>query len=108
MTEILSLSLGLTLLIELAVSLLSGLRRWDLLLVAAVNLLTNPLVVLWHYCTAASGVWIATVLPELAAVTVEALLFRKLGSQIRRPVLLSVCINLVSYGSGALISLLWR
>ena len=48
MIEIFALSLGLTLLIEMPVALLWGLRRRELVTVLAANLMTNPLAVALH------------------------------------------------------------
>ena len=48
MIEIFAASLGLTLLIELPIAYLWGLRKRELLTVLAANLMTNPLAVALH------------------------------------------------------------
>lgn len=105
MAEILALSLGLTLVFELLYGWLWGVKGRDILLIAGMNVLTNPLVVLWHYSTQAHGLVISTILPELTAVAVEALLLCRFGRRIRKPVLLAMCINVFSYFVGILINI---
>ena len=104
----LGLSLGLTLLFEVPFAALWGLRRRDLSLCVLVNVLTNPIVVLctllWRSYIPYSDVLPVAVL-EIAAIVTEGLLYRKLGEQIRRPLLFSVCANALSYGLGLLINL---
>lgn len=48
MIEIFALSLGLTLLIEVPIAYLWGLRKGELLTVLAANVMTNPLAVALH------------------------------------------------------------
>ncbi len=94
------LSLALTLLVELAVALIWGLRGRDLGLCALVNVLTNPAVVLLHSLFPAPPV---TLLLEGAAVAVEALYYRRYGAHISRPWRLSLTANALSFGIGLLI-----
>ena len=103
----LGLSLGLTLLFELPFAFLWGLRKGDITLCILVNVLTNPIVVL---CTLLWRAFVpypdrpAVAFLELAAVITEGLLYRDLGEHIRRPVLLSLCANALSYSLGLLIN----
>ncbi len=105
----LAISLVLTLICELAYALFWGVRdRHDLLLNAAVNVLTNPIVVFVYYC-----VWFyrppirqgaVTLVMEILAVVTEALLYRKFARTIRRPWLFALSANAFSYGLGELIN----
>ncbi len=97
------ISLGLTLLLELAVALLWRVRRLDLALVVLVNALTNPLVVLTHGMLLPYGVLVHTVLPEFFALAVEALIYCRLENNIRRPVLFAIAANGFSYTTGLLL-----
>ena len=106
MTEILLISLGMTLVLELAYAWLWGVKGKDFIVITVMNILTNPLVVLWHHYTADRGIWINTVLPELAAVIAEVLLLMRFGKPVQKPVSLGICINLFSYFVGFIINLL--
>ncbi len=97
----LSLSLLLTLAIELGFALLWGLRRRDLLLCALVNILTNPVVVLMYLLIrrpCAVAVW------EGLAVAIEGWHYRRYGRQIRRPCLFSLLCNVLSFFLGLVIN----
>lgn len=96
MLKTLVLSLLLTLLLEEALALLWGLRgRRELILVALVNCLTNPPVVLLYHA------FHLPALPlELAAMAVEWLCYRAFSGQLRRPLAFSVCANAFSFGAG--------
>lgn len=104
MTERLALSLTLTLIIELVYALGWKVRGRDLWIIALMNVLTNPLVVLWNAWTSDEGYLISTLLPELAAVVVEAVMLKKCGRNISYPILLAVCINTFSYVLGCIIN----
>lgn len=106
MIEALLPSLLLTQLFELPFAWLWGAKKKDLLVVLLMNVLTNPLVVIWHYCTWEQGYLICTVLPELAAIVIEAILLRKFTKNTPYPVLLGVMINLFSYSAGVVLSFL--
>ena len=106
MIEKFALSLALTLFFELAYAAFWGLRGRDQLLVAGMNVLTNPLVVLWYSLTAGSGFLISTLLPELIAVAAEAWLLCRFGKNVTKPILLAVCINAFSYTLGLLVNYL--
>lgn len=109
MLESLLLSLGLTLLFEISLALLLGLRkRKDFLLVALVNTVTNPPLVLILNLLQRQDPRLITVpiilLLELGAVTVEWLLYRR-GLEYRKlpPLVLSLILNTLSYLGGLLI-----
>lgn len=107
MNLILSLlvSLALTLVFELLFALLWGVGRRDLPLVALVNVLTNPAVVLCHALAAAylpALILPATALLELGAVAVEGWLYAGRG-EIRFPWAFSLCANLFSFTIGLLL-----
>ncbi len=104
MVERLALCLVLTLIFELGFALAWGAGKKNLLLLILVNVLTNPLVVLWHDSHIENTYFLSTLLPEVCAVIVEAVLLKAFGKQIRYPVLLAVCMNIFSYSVGVLIS----
>ncbi len=103
----LALSLFLTLLIELLAALIFGLRSpKDFLLVALVNLLTNPPLVLILDLVFLTGPvpWYLIAALELAAVLTEGLLYRKRLNYTRiHPLLLSLLLNGISYIGGLLL-----
>lgn len=107
MLTILAVSLALTLLLEEGFALCWGLRgRRELTVVALVNVLTNPAVVLSYYT--AVGLWRWPAAPvtaglECAAVAVEWLCYRACSEQLRRPFLFALLANAFSYGAGALL-----
>ncbi|MBE6950939.1 MAG: hypothetical protein E7451_06340 [Ruminococcaceae bacterium] len=97
MLEIFSVSLLLTLAIELPIAYLWGLRGRELVTVAVANVMTNPLAVALH-------LWGIPQLPiELGVVLAEgaaySLHFEK------KPVLLAIISNALSWGIGILIQL---
>lgn len=106
----LGVSLGLTLLFEIPFAALWGLRKRDLSLAVLVNLLTNPVVVLctllWRAYVPCPD-WPIVAVLEIAAVVTEGLIYRDLGEHIRKPILLSVCANAMSYALGLLINLIF-
>ena len=110
MLKILAVSLALTLVFEEAFALAWGLRgRRELGLVALMNCLTNPPVVLLYYT--AAGLWhwnaiLSAVVLEAAAVAVEWRCCRAYSEQVKRPFLFALFINLFSYGAGCAINLL--
>lgn len=106
MAEIFALSLGLTLVFELGYAWLWGVTGKDFFLVIIMNILTNPLVVAWHYSTQNMGLLISTVLPELCAIATECVLLSVFGKNIQKPVKLGIFINIFSYFTGVLINLL--
>ena len=106
MIEALLPSLMLTQLFELPFAWLWGAKKKDRLVVLLMNILTNPIVVLWHYSTWELGYLVCTVLPELAAIVTEAILLRKFAKNTPYPVLLGIFINLFSYSAGVVLSFL--
>jgi hypothetical protein len=106
--EALLISLGLTLLIELVFALLFRVRSMrGLALVALVNLMTNPAVVLLHRLltdrTALPEVLIIALL-EAAAFLIEALYYKYNAEEIFHPFLFSLGANALSFFGGILLS----
>lgn len=106
MIEALLPSLLLTQVFELPFAWLWGAKKKDLIVVLLMNVLTNPLVVMWNYSTWDLGFFVCTVLPELAAIVTEAILLRKFTKVTPYPVLLGVMINLFSYSAGVVLNFL--
>lgn len=106
----LALSLALTLLLELSAAAVFGLRRPKaLLLVALVNILTNPIVVLTLnlslFFTGESPSWLLMAGLEIAAFLTEGFLYRnRLTWKYRDPFLLSLILNTISFFGGLLLS----
>ena len=105
MVETLLTSLGLTLLLELCYAWLWGVKGTDCLIILLMNILTNPPVVLWHCEFQELSIWMNTVFPELAAICVEIFLLIKFGKQIKKPVMLGICINVFSFFAGFVLNL---
>lgn len=100
-------SLVWTELFELIMAALWGIREErDLILVLLGNLLTNPLVVFFHYLARHQGrstdgfVFIL----EIGAVLIEGLIYDKAGRDISYPYFFSICANIFSYALGMLLS----
>lgn len=94
------ISLGLTLLFELAVALCFGLGSRDrLILVILANILTNPAAVWLHW-----AVGIPQIPIEIVVVLTEYYVYRKF--YIPRPLLFSLAANGVSWGLGLILQLL--
>lgn len=108
MLTALAVSLLLTLLLEGGFALAWGLReRRELALVALVNCLTNPPVVLLYHTAVGLLHWspaVATAVLECGAVAAEWLCYRAFSQQVRRPFLFSLLANLLSYGTGCAIN----
>lgn len=95
MIEIFTMSLGLTLLFELPIAYLWGLRKRALLTVLAANLMTNPLAVALHLMGIPQiPIEIGVVLAEGAAYSLH---FEK------RPWLLALVSNAISWGIGLML-----
>ena len=107
MLNTLLVSLGLTLLLEGLYGLIWRLRTGrDWLLLAAVNVVTNPIVVVLYSCV--SGHWAFVAVLEAAAVLAEWLAYRKWGRDVRPAFLFSLCANCFSFFSGLLLNyFLW-
>lgn len=106
MLKILAVSLLLTLLFEGGFALLWGLRgKRELTLIALVNILTNPAVVLAHHTAVGRFGWPqvpVTAVLELGAVLVEGWWLDRCSEQIGRPFLFAWLANGFSYGLGLL------
>ncbi len=106
----LAVSLGLTLVLELAFAAVVGVRtKRDLLLVCAVNVATNPPAVFSYWvCTAYMFCQpvLLTIGIEAAVIFIEAYLYKRY-SGIRRPFLFAVTANLLSFGIGAILNILF-
>ena len=95
MLEIFALSLGLTLLFEVAVAYFWGLRGRDLLTILAANLMTNPLAVALHLAG------IPQIPIEIGVVIAEGFAY-SLHFE-KRPWLLALVSNAISWGLGLLL-----
>lgn len=108
MLTILAVSLLLTLAAEEIFALAWGLRgRRELGLVALVNCLTNPPVVLLYYTATRWRGWDpvpVTLVLEAAAVLTEWRCYRACSEQVKRPLLFALLINVFSYGVGCIIN----
>ncbi len=102
----LSSALLLTLAVEVPVCMLMGLRKKELLIVLLANVMTNPAVnvlyLLGKLYTPLPVFAVIAVL-EVAAVVVEWIVYRLL-TEARRPFLVSLVANAVSYGTGLIIT----
>lgn len=102
------LSFALTLLFELGLALLVGLRKpKDLLLAFLVNAATNPPLVLFLnlFSTYMSPPWYLILSLEGCVVIAEWFLYRKRLEYVRiHPLLLSLLLNTVSYVGGLILS----
>ena len=100
-----AVSLGLTLLLELPVAYYWGLRsHHDLTVAVLVNVLTNPAVVLLNGLLSATPWWAVQLPLEAAAIAVEGFCYCHCGEDVRRPYLLSLCANCISYGAGLVLN----
>lgn len=110
MLKILAVSLLLTLIFEEVFAWTWGLRgKRELGLVALVNCLTNPPVVLLYHTAAGFRHWnaaLVTAVLEIAAVVVEWFCYRAFSEQVKKPLLFALLINLFSYGAGCAVNLL--
>ena len=105
-----ALSLGLTLILELAVALLCRLRGRDLLLVILVNILTNPAVVYLDMSCGAlfpNGRDLWQIPLELAAIAAEGFCYARFAADVRRPWMFALVANVFSYSCGLLIQTLF-
>ena len=98
------ISLVLSLVLELLMALLWGVRGWrDILLVALVNFMTNPPVVLTHNLIRLETPLAFTLALEAAVVALEGLCYKLSGRTIKRPFLFSLSANAFSYLTGLLL-----
>ena len=96
MLKIFALCLGLTLLLELPVAYLWGLRGRALLTVAVANVMTNPLAVALHLCG------IPQIPIELGVVIAEGFAYSLHFG--KRPLSLAIVSNAVSWGIGLVLN----
>jgi CHASE2 domain-containing sensor protein len=106
----LGMSLLLTLVLELCIGYLYGIReKKDFVLLALVNILTNPLVVMSYYLVVhyshINRIAIVIVL-ELSAILTEGYYYRTYGKTFSHPMLFALCANLFSFSIGQLLNTL--
>ena len=99
----------LTILIEVILAFILGIRKGDTLIVILVNIMTNPLVVsLPIFMLVRFGTTyriITLVILELLTIFVEGLVYSKtLNFKKINPYILSLILNIVSYGLGEIIN----
>ena len=110
MIKILLISLSLTIIIELIVSLLLGIRETqDIKVVVLANCITNPVVVFIANCIYVLNYnllyTITVAILEILAVTIEFLIYRNyLKYNKKSPLLISIVNNVVSFSLGLIIS----
>jgi len=108
--NVFGVSLLLTLALEGLFAYVWGLRRRrELAVVALVNILTNPPVVLLYYTFAAFSGWnplLVKAVLELTAVAVEWFYYRTCSEDLKRPFLFALLANAFSYGVGCIINAL--
>lgn len=110
MIESLIVSLFLTLVIELTVSIIIGIReKYDIKVVICANVCTNPVVVyIANLIILLNNIKLyilAVAILEISAVIVEFLIFKKyLKFNKISPFLISLLNNVISFGLGLVIS----
>ena len=102
-----------TLLIEVSLALMLGVRGWDNVeKVILINILTNPVLVtilflLNRIQADITAIYILQFFLEIAVVILEGMYYkRRLRKMRMNPFLLSAVLNAVSYGAGLALSLL--
>lgn len=101
----LALSLGLTILLEFLFAFLWRIDKRYFRLVAAVNILTNPIVVGCHIITRLYfpyALTYVTVVLEVLAIVAEGIIY-KWRSDMKFPMLFSLCANAFSYSVGVVL-----
>ena len=96
------LSLLLTLIFELLVAVVFGLKGKDLLLVLLVNILTNPAAVLFSIMTGNRRV--VQLFIEAVVILTEGWYYKKYSSKIKSGFAFSVIANIISYGLGLVLN----
>ena len=105
-------SLFLTIIIEVMVSFLLGIKsKKDILIVILVNICTNPVLVYITNCTLLFSnlnmkiYYITVMIMEFGVIITESLLYKKyLKYKDKSPLTISLINNTISYGIGFLIS----
>ena len=85
-------------------------KREDIGLIALANLMTNPAVVYLSLLTKAlrPGLYpAAAAVTELLAVLAEGYAYKRRAAKIARPMLFSLCMNALSFGTGLVIKLIF-
>ncbi|MDO4543043.1 MAG: hypothetical protein Q4C01_00705 [Clostridia bacterium] len=103
--SILGISLGLTLVLELAYAWFCKVRGKDLLLITLVNLITNPVAVLITLLFRNKVAWIELPI-EVGVVFLEFALLKGFAKKVERPFWLSLGMNCFSYGAGLIVSII--
>ncbi len=109
MIQSLVISLFLTLVIELSIALIIGIKeKNDIKVVICANVCTNPVVVyivnLVYYFDALKYLGIAIAVLEISAFITEALIYKKyLKYNNITPFAISFLCNLISYGTGVIL-----
>ena len=102
------ISLGITIILELAFALIFKVRRvHDLLLIVVVNIITNPAVVLLHYLLvqrAGLPQILVVILLETTAILVEGFYYKRYAENVNKPFVFSLGANAFSYFTGLLIN----
>jgi len=103
----LAVSLPLTIVLEAGFFLLIGKRdKKDLLLLLLVNVITNPIVVLFYWLTVFYTNFNARfiLIPlEIFAILTEGYYYKKHGNSFNRPYFFSFSANMISFGVGEMI-----
>lgn len=110
----LGISLLLTLILEIVFFLVvqAMVKRYntkDLILVAMVNILTNPVVVLlnWLAVLYTNFDRVTIIVPlELGAILIEGFIYAKCGKRFKQPYIFSLGANVFSFGVGLLIQMI--
>lgn len=102
------ISLGITIVLELAFAFFFKVRRaYDLQLIFVVNIITNPAVVLLHYLLVQrSGLSQipVVILLETVAILVEGFYYKRYAENVNMPFLFSIGANAFSYFTGLIIN----
>lgn len=100
-------SLILTIVLETVLGSFLGIRsKDDLILLCMVNLLTNPVAVLTSYLARGLlpfSIRRFQIFLELIVVVVEGFYYKRYSKKIRHPWLISIVLNVSSYGCGILL-----
>ena len=109
--KVMLISLSCTIIIEITLAIILGYRKKDLINVLLVNILTNPLLnsllVGINYYYGLKARTIALVIMEILVVLVEGFIYQKYLE--RRKIngfILSLILNISSYGIGQLLNMI--
>lgn len=107
------LSLGATVILELIFALIWGVRgKKNIAINVLVNTLTNPIVTCTYYGLRYGAGWAggmlaaAVIVLEISAVLAEGYIYRSC-TDIKKPLLFSLCANCFSYFAGLLFDLIF-